>query len=483
MLDAIAAQRLADPLRLLDGDGADQHRLAGLVALGDVGDQGVELGVLGLVDDIRLIGPGDGAVGGHLEHLEVIDLRELGRLGECGARHPCQLLVLAEVVLQRDGGQRLVLFLDVDALFGLDRLVQALRVAPAFEDPTGELVDDLDLAVGDQVVDVPVVERLGAQRLLQMVDEVDGGVVVHVLDAEDLLDPGHALLGGEDLALALVDLVVLVLAQPLDDPGEVAVPLGGVADATGDDQWGPGLVDEDRVDLVHDGVDVIALGQLLGRHGHVVAQVVEAELVVGSVGDVGFVGGTPLGRIVSGLDQTHRQAEEAVDAAHPVGVAAGQVIVHRDDVHTLAGQRIQVDRQGGDQSLALPSAHLGDHAAVEGARADHLHVVVTLTEHPLGGLTNHGVGLRFEHVEVLAVGEALAELHRLGGQLDVGERLGGGLEFVDSSRQLFEPLEVLAFAGAKGPGEERHESIMLSASAGSPASGVWPAGAPATRPT
>ena len=74
VFDAVAAQRLADPFGLLDGDRANQHRLAGLVTFGDVGDQGVVLGVLGLVDDIGLIGPGDRPVRRHLEHLEVVDL-------------------------------------------------------------------------------------------------------------------------------------------------------------------------------------------------------------------------------------------------------------------------------------------------------------------------------------------------------------------------------------------------------------------------
>src|SRR3712207_6901915 len=44
--------------------------------------------------------------------------------------------------------------------------------------------------------------------------------------------------------------------------------------------------DEDRVDLVDDGVEVPALDQVGLAPGHVVAQVVEAELVVGAVRDV-----------------------------------------------------------------------------------------------------------------------------------------------------------------------------------------------------
>jgi hypothetical protein len=43
--------------------------------------------------------------------------------------HARQLLVLAEVVLEGDGGERLVLALDLHLLLGLDGLVQP--VAPA----------------------------------------------------------------------------------------------------------------------------------------------------------------------------------------------------------------------------------------------------------------------------------------------------------------------------------------------------------------
>ena len=43
-------------LALLDADRADEHRLAGLVALGDVVDDGVELADLALVDQVGLVG-------------------------------------------------------------------------------------------------------------------------------------------------------------------------------------------------------------------------------------------------------------------------------------------------------------------------------------------------------------------------------------------------------------------------------------------
>ena len=65
---------------------------------------------------------------------------------------------------------------------------------------------------------------------------------------------------------------------------------------TADDERRTGIVDQHGVDLVDDGVVVFrALHQLLRETCHVVTQVVEAELVVGAVGDVGVISRTALG--------------------------------------------------------------------------------------------------------------------------------------------------------------------------------------------
>src|SRR5207247_4585778 len=88
-----------------------------------------------------------------------------------------------------------------------------------------------------------------------------------------------------------------LLANQLNDlGGELRVFLVGLApDGTGDDERRPRLVDKNRVDFVDDRKDVPALHPLLQAPHHVVAQVVEPELVVRAVGDVTLVGGAALG--------------------------------------------------------------------------------------------------------------------------------------------------------------------------------------------
>ena len=96
-------------------------------------------------------------------------------------------------------------------------------------------------------------------------------------------------LGQGDGAVLLVDLVVFGL-ELLTTWAILRVPLQVAGGRAGDDERGAGFVDQDVVDLVHDGKVMAALDTVLQAHGHVVAQVVEAELGVGAVGDVGGVG-------------------------------------------------------------------------------------------------------------------------------------------------------------------------------------------------
>src|SRR4051794_23338938 len=286
VLDAALAHHPGQQLGFLDADRADQHRLAGSVALADVFDDRFELADLTLVDQVGLVPAADRLVRRDRDHTELVGVHELSGLGGGRARHAGELVVHAEVVLECDRGERLVLLLDLHPFLGLDRLVDSFRPAPALEDAAGELVDDLHLAALDDVVLVAAVQLLRLEGDRELMDEVGRDVVVEVLHTERPLDLVDAVLERDDGALVLLDLVVDVTLERSHDRGEPVVQLGGVTDTTGDDQRRASLVDEDRVNLVHDAVAVAALdlgGELLR---HVVAQVVEAHLVVGAVRDV-----------------------------------------------------------------------------------------------------------------------------------------------------------------------------------------------------
>ena len=115
------------------------------------------------------------------------------------------------------------------------------------------------------------------------------------------------LLGDRDGLVLLVDLEVEVREElllgarvhafgrfarlhPRREAGELDVQVGRLFGRAGDDQRRTRLVDQDVVDLVHDREGVAALDLFGEVLGHVVAQVVEAELGVRAVDDVARVG-------------------------------------------------------------------------------------------------------------------------------------------------------------------------------------------------
>src|SRR5258707_426843 len=162
---------------------------------------------------------------------------------------------------------------------------------------------------------VDVVERAGGDQI---------GLAQHRLD---LLD---AALGERHRALLLVLLVILG-GEAGDEHVDAAIQLRRILGRSGDDQRRARLVDQDRVDLVDDGVVEGPLDHLLQAEFHVVAQIVEAELVVRAVGHVGAVLVAALVVLDPVHDAADAQAEEAVDLPHPFAVASRQVVVDGDD--------------------------------------------------------------------------------------------------------------------------------------------------------
>ncbi|MNW87477.1 hypothetical protein D3C86_167210 [compost metagenome] len=163
-----------------------------------------------------------------------------------------------------------------------------------------------------------------------------------------------------------------------------------------------------------------ALHAVAGVVDHVIAQIIKAEFVIGTVGDVGVV--CRLLRIVIDLRQvdTGRQAEPAVQRAHPLGIALCQVIIDGHHVYAFAGQCIQVGRQRCHQGFTLTRAHFGDFAVVQRHAAYQLHVEVAHLEDTLAGLTANGKCFRQELVDVFALGETLLEFRGLGLQGLIG---------------------------------------------------------------
>jgi len=245
------------------------------------------------------------------------------------------------------------------------------------------------------------------------------------------------------LALVIHGIDLFALDQRRHNLACPRIFVGGLFSRSRDDQRSARFVNQDGINFIHDGVVVAALDAILDLELHVVAQVVETEFVVGSVGDVGGIRLPALVVVQIVNDDADRESEELVDLAHPLGIALGQIVVHRDHMHAVAGQRIQIAGERGDQRLAFAGLHLADLALVQHHAADQLYVEVAHLHRAPAGLADHRKGLGQNLVQRLffgglafilvlgvvgnileALGDPLAELDGLGAQFVVGEAFG-----------------------------------------------------------
>ena len=214
----VLLQHLGQDLALFHADGAHQHGLTVLVALHDLLDDRAVLAVHGLVDGVRVVHALAGAVGGHGDDVQAVDLGELGGFGLGGTGHAGQLFVHPEVVLEGDGGQRLALGGDLHALLGLDGLMQALVVAAADHQTARELIDDDDLAVLDHIVDIPLHDAVSLDGLVDVVGQghvLGGGQVLNVEVGLRFLDAA----GGQGTGLVLFVHDVIAVGLFVGPPG------------------------------------------------------------------------------------------------------------------------------------------------------------------------------------------------------------------------------------------------------------------------
>ena len=292
----------------------------------------------------------------------------------------------------------------------------------------------------------------------------------------------------------LVDLVVELGVQAPHSARELLVGAARLLRLPADDERRPRLVDEDVVDLVDDREEEWPLRLQLALAHHVVAQEVEAELVVRAVGHVRPVHVTTLAgaqvvepalAVLAGavaglvqvldvvvLDDPHGHPQRVEHGPVPGRVAPREVVVHGHEVGALAREGVEVEGQDRGEGLALARLHLCDLALVQGQPAHELHRVGPLPDLAPGHLAHGRERLGREVVEGLALRQPLAELVRDAAQLLVGEPgelLGQILDRLD---RLLEAIDLAVVRAAHHAADEAKLRHAIQSSARRPSRGT-----------
>ncbi len=184
---------------------AHQHGLAAVVEPLDlVGGREVFF-FLGTIDDIGIFDAQQRAIRRYDVDFQAINLAELLCFGFRGAGHAGELFVHAEIILERDGGERLIFALDLHIFLGFDCLVQSIGPAAPRHQSASEFVDDNDFPIFHDVFNVPLIERVRLDRSFHVMLQRPVFRVGDVADAEQLLNFLPPFVGDGNVAVFLID--------------------------------------------------------------------------------------------------------------------------------------------------------------------------------------------------------------------------------------------------------------------------------------
>src|SRR5262249_38618552 len=108
------------------------------------------------------------------------------------------------------------------------------------------------------------------------------------------------------------------------------------------------------------------------------------------VGDVRTIGRAAL-RVVEVVDDdADGEAKAPIKRAHPLRVAASEVVVDGDNVDATSCERIQDGGKGGDERFAFARFHFRNFSVVENESADELDVEMAHVEETAAGFTREG---------------------------------------------------------------------------------------------
>ncbi|MNC10300.1 hypothetical protein D3C75_579390 [compost metagenome] len=427
--NALLLQHGRQLLGVLNGDGTDQHRLFVLMPFDDFLHYRTELACFGLVHHVRQILPDHRPVGGHHYNLQAIDLLELFFLGLCRTGHTGQLAVHPEVVLEGDGGQRHAFILDFDAFLGLNRLMQAVAVTAAHHEASGEFIYDdnlfrfVFLIHLHDIIHIALHNGVGLQPLGYMVVNSDIGMVEEVLNVEIALRLGHPCFRQGDGFQLHIHVVILLFPQGHDETVGCHIQIRRLGGLSGNNKRRPRFIHQNGVHFVHNGIIKGPLHHLLFIQNHIVPQVIKAELIVRTIGNI--TGISSLLVLMAHLCQVQAycHTEEIIYFAHFVTAHGGQIIIDRYQVDAFAGQCIQIQRQSSCLGFTFTGFHFGNPPAVEHHTTDQLHIKVAFAQHPFGGFPDDSKSIGEDIVQLFPFSHPFLQHFGLRTQLLVGHGL------------------------------------------------------------
>src|SRR5699024_451313 len=94
---------------------------------------------------------------------------------------------------------------------------------------------------------------------------------------------------------------------------------------------------------------------------HVVAEIIKAELIIGTIGNIGAVGFAALFSIwIVQVYTIYFQAVKVEDGLIPFGITLSQIVVNCNYMHATTGKCVEIGRKDGGEGFTFTPFHFGN---------------------------------------------------------------------------------------------------------------------------
>src|SRR5208283_3313238 len=158
------------------------------------------------------------------------------------------------------------------------------------------------------------------------------------------------------------------------------------------------LIDQNAIHLVNYRIVQLPLRILRKVVFHVVPEIIKSKLVICTVGDIGSIGlylrarseavqslvkrdiAWIIKKRVLMLNHADREPQEMINGSHPLSIPFSEIIIHRDNVHSLFFKGVQVNRQCGHKGFPFTRLHLGYFPFMQHNASNKLDIEVSHLE-------------------------------------------------------------------------------------------------------
>ena len=243
------------------------------------------------VEKVWMVNTLDWTVGWNWNNTDVVDFAEFFFFCFTSTSHTCQFFIHTEKVLVGNRSWSLRFILDWHTFFSFNRLVQTIRVTATFHSASSKLVDNQDfLLFTHHIVDIKNHDVVGAKGVVDKVSQCYVFDIVEIFEFEVFFCFINTWVRQTDSLRLNIDNVVILIQRLHKVVCHMVELTRFNSISSWNDQWCTSFVDQDRVNLIDQGIVKWTLNHVLCTYNHVVTKVVKTNLWVSWVSNITEVG-------------------------------------------------------------------------------------------------------------------------------------------------------------------------------------------------